>query len=341
MEQKPQTPPSNYDREFVFRVIICAIAILALSAAITFMIRGIVMDANATKRLMAQAFMSYQSEAPQTPETTRQTTTTTAAPQTSKQPETTQAPQNNEDLISLVSASLSQNKAAINNYTSYAVDESMLLNHKFEFYTGKGAPVVLIIHSHITESYAPDGATAVSSTFPFENSNNTQNVFAVGEAIADVLSASGVGVIHATEEASVPSALINEYLTAYPSLRFVLDVHRDGMYTTDGRIVRTDGKIANAPAAELMLAVGTDSENGGSNWQKNLAAAYQLSSMISEAEPQIMRNILLRPEGLGQQFAPSSLSLYVGTTGNTLNEALLSARFFARYYAIFVLSAIK
>ncbi len=339
--QTPQTQPPNNDREFVFRVFICAIAILALSASITFMIRSIVMDANATKRLMAQAFMSYESAPPKTPETTAkkaEASITTKAPPPA---ETTAPAQKDENSISLVSASLSQKNPTINNYTSYSVDEAALKNHTFEFYTGKGAPVVLILHSHITECYAPEGANAVSATFNFENSDNTQNIFAVGEAIADLLSASGIGVIHATEEASNAEALIAEYRAAYPSIRFVLDIHRDGMYTTDGRIVRTDGKIAGSPAAELMLAVGTDSANGGSDWQKNLAAAYQLSSMITEAEPNVMRSILLRPEGLGQQFAPSSLSLYVGTTGNTLAEALTSARFFARYYAIFILSALK
>ncbi|MBR6768271.1 MAG: stage II sporulation protein P [Clostridia bacterium] len=344
MEQTPQTPktPHNQtDREFVFRIIICAVAVLALSAAITFMIRGIVLDANATKRLMAEAFMSYQTETPKTPEETTENqppVTTAEVPPTA---ETTTPPGVLEESISLVSASLSQNKAGINNYTSYTVDENALLNHKFEFYTGKSSPIVLILHSHITECYAPNGASAVSATFNFESTDRTENIFAVGEALAEVLSASGIGVIHATEEASNAEELIAEYRTAYPSIRFVLDVHRDGIYTTDGRIVRTDGKIADSPAAELMLAVGTDSANGGSDWQKNLAAAYQLSSMITEAEPNLMRNILLRPEGLGQQYAPSSLSLYVGTTGNTLTEALTSARFFARYYAIFILSAVK
>lgn len=341
MEQKPPKPQQGNNREFVFRIIICAIAVLALSTAITFMIRGIVMDANATKRLMAKAFMSYESNFPSTPETTKTDSTTPITTQSPAPAETTQAPKKNENSISLVSASLSQNKATINNYTSYTVDENALKNQEFEFYTGKNTPVVLIIHSHITECYAPNGASSVSSTFNFESQDRTQNIFAVGEAIADVLSASGIGVIHATEEASNAESLITEYRTAYPSIRFVLDVHRDGMYTTDGRIVRTDGEIANTSAAEIMLAVGTDSAGSSSNWQKNLAAAYQLSSMITEAEPKIMRSILLRPEGLGQQYAPSSLSLYVGTTGNTLSEALTSARFFARYYAIFILSAIK
>ena len=339
MEQNQKTPQTNTNREFVFRIFVCAVAVLALSTTITFIIRSIVMDSNATKRLLAEAFMSYESESPKTPETAKEVEAVITS-QTKTPTETTAKPEP-EDNIALVSASLAQNKASINNYTSYAIDEIALRNHKFEFYTDTSAPVVLILHSHINECYAPEGATSVSSSFTFENNDRTQNIFAVGEVIAEVLRASGIGVIHATEEASDPERLITEYRAAYPSIRFVIDLHRDGMYTTDGRIVRTDGKIGNTPAAEIMLAIGTDSANGGSDWQKNLAAAYQLASMISEAEPKIMRSILLRPEALGQQYAPSSLSLYIGTTGNTLSEALTSARFFARYYAIFILSAIK
>ena len=339
MEQNQKTPPTNTNREFVFRIFVCAVAVLALSTAITFIIRSIVMDSNATKRLLAEAFMSYESESPKTPETAKEVEAVITS-QTKTPTETTAKPEP-EDNIALVSASLAQNKASINNYTAYAIDEIALRNHKFEFYTDTSAPVVLILHSHINECYAPEGATTVQSSFTFENNDRTQNIFAVGEVIAEVLRASGIGVIHATEEASNPERLITEYRAAYPSIRFVIDLHRDGMYTTDGRIVRTDGKIGNTPAAEIMLAIGTDSANGGSDWQKNLAAAYQLASMISEAEPKIMRSILLRPEALGQQYAPSSLSLYIGTTGNTLSEALTSARFFARYYAIFILSAIK
>ena len=339
MEQHQKTPQANTNREFIIRIFVCTVAVLALSTAITFLIRGIVMDSNATKRLLAEAFMSYESESPKTPETTKEVEALITSP-TITPAETTAKPEQ-EDRIALVSASLSQNKASINNYTSYAIDEIALRNYRFEFYTDTSAPIVLIIHSHINECYAPEGATTVDSGFSFVNSERTQNIFAVGEVIAEVLRASGIGVIHATEEATDQESLIAAYRNAYPSIRFVLDVHRDGMYTTDGRIVRTDGKIDSTPAAEIMLAVGTNSANGGSDWQKNLAAAYQLSYMISEAEPKIMRSILLRPEALGQQYAPSSLSLYVGTTGNTLSEALTSARFFARYYAIFILSAIK
>lgn len=341
MDQTPKTPPTNSEREFIFRIAICAVAVLALSTAIVFMIRGIILDSNATKRLLTEAFMSYESEQPNIPEPATTTQETPISTQTPPQVENEVSIDSIDDSISLVSASLSQNKAGINNYTSYSVNESALLDHKFEFYTGRDAPVVLIIHSHITECYAPEGATAVSSSFCFETNDRSQNIFAVGEAIAEVLNTMGIGVIHATEEANHAESLIAEYRAAYPSIRFVLDVHRDGMYTTDGRIVRTDGNISDSPAAEIMLAVGTDQANDGSDWQKNLAAAYQLATMITEAEPQVMRNILLRPEGLGQQYAPSSLSLYVGTTGNTLTEALTSARFFARYYAIFILSAMK
>ena len=131
MEQNQKTPPTNTNREFVFRIFVCAVAVLALSTAITFIIRSIVMDSNATKRLLAEAFMSYESESPKTPETAKEVEAVITS-QTKTPTETTAKPEP-EDNIALVSASLAQNKASINNYTSYAIDEIALRNHKFEF----------------------------------------------------------------------------------------------------------------------------------------------------------------------------------------------------------------
>ncbi len=314
--------------ERIFRIALSLLAILALSAAITYMIRGIILDVNTTQRLLAEAFMSYG-------------TTTDASPEVTSAPISTEAsvevgtPQS----IPIVSASLSEKSAGITNYTSYTIDEKALEKATFSLYAYTSSPLVLILHSDIDECYAPDGAASVDSYYDFTDSDPTRTVFAVGEAIAEVLSTSGIGVIHASEEATDIGSTVAYYRALYPSITFVLDIHRDGLYTSDGRLVRTDGKIGNACAAELMLAVGTDAANGGSDWQGNLAAAYRLSSLISSAEEGIMRKTLLRPESLGQQYAPCSLSLYVGSTGNTLSEALTSARFFARYYAIFILSS--
>ena len=185
MEQKPQTPPNQTDREFIFRIVVCAVAVLALSAAITLMVRSIVLDANATKRLMAEAFMSYQSEEQATPDESNVVEAPATTPKPITPQTTAQVPETTEETIDLVSASLSQNKATIHNYTSYSIDETALLNHKFEFYGGTNSPLVLILHSHITECYAPSGASAVKASFNFESNKSNENIFAVGEAIAE------------------------------------------------------------------------------------------------------------------------------------------------------------
>ena len=87
-----------------------------------------------------------------------------------------------------------------------------------------------------------------------------------------------------------------------------------------------------------MLAVGSDMANGSLSWQENLAAARQIAAMLSSAEPSSARPVLLRPEALNQQDTVPHLTVFVGTTGNTLSEAATAARFFARYLALFILS---
>lgn len=320
--------PNGKDR--VFRLIVCVLAILALSAAITYMIRSILLDSNATKRLLAEAFMAISKDEDTTID--RPLSSDEAAQTTEG---TVQEP--TPTTVALVSADLSVSRPTLANYTSYGIDEEALAAYQLKLPVSLTSPVVLILHAHPRECYAPDHVEGVEAAFNFESTDSEKNIFAVGEAVAEVLTAAGIPTLHALDESGNVEEIVNKYRTLYPSITFVLDIHRDGLYTTDGRIVRTDAVIGNTPASQLMLAVGTNQDDPSTAWQDNLAAAWQLTSLLSSSQNGIMRNILLRPESLNQQFAPCSLSLYVGTTGNTLSEALVSARYFAKYFAIFLL----
>ncbi len=329
MDKKPsfKTPEG---REKIFRICICAVAILALSAAITYMIRGIILDTNATKRLLAEAFMAIDRG--------EEGESSDKQPTTSDPEDTSDVPSDDlpTDTVELVSVDLSSPKPGISNYTSYGINEEALSSHSFSFSLST-SPLVLILHSHPEECYAPDGASAVDAAFGFTSSDKSKNVFAVGEAVAEVLTAAGIPTLHVSDDSGNVQEIVTKYRALYPSIHFVLDLHRDGVYTTDNRIVRSDGKSGGSPAAQLMLAVGTG--QGNAAWQDNLAAAWQISELISASQNKIMRKILLRPESLQQEYAPLSLSLYVGTTGNTLSEAVTSARLFAKYFAIFLLQS--
>lgn len=80
-----------------------------------------------------------------------------------------------------------------------------------------------------------------------------------------------------------------------------------------------------------MLLVGTD-ESGleHPNWRSNLALALYLQDRVSQAHPTLMRPVSLVRERYNQHLSPGSLIIEVGSSGNTLQEALAAIRLFAR-----------
>lgn len=314
---------SHSKREKLLRILVCLVAVLALLTAFTYMILEIVTDSNETKRLLLEAFLDAGREsvsaALTTDETTEPLTPTTEEP----------------TYRDIVTVDLSVSEPTIENATSYAIDTDALLAHQFPKHLFDTRPMILIYHSDPTAAYAPAEVARVPSDYLFQS--NGQNAVTVANAIVDVLNTAGIAAIHLTEPIENIESVLTSYKATYPSIRYCLDVRRDGIYTTDGQIVRSEGFIDKAPAAQLMLCVGTGM-NTELNWQKNLALAYQLADTLHQASPTVIRPILLRPETLGQQDEIPHLTLFVGTTGNTVDEAVTSARFFARYLALFILS---
>ena len=334
------TPMNERNRTKIFRILMCIIALLALICAFTYMVRSIIISENNTKKFLAEAFLAFAPGQSMTTDATKDSQDKPTG--TDEDPDVTDSSSAGKtEKVEIVSADLSETEATIKNYTLSDADVSRLPGYEFPFSCDPVAPTVLIIHSHPDECYSPDGATQADRNFPFTSEEKDENIFAVGKKISEVLSAAGIITIHAQEridENTVGSSaqdVIDKYLAKYPTIRFVLDVHRDGVYTQDNRIVRSVGYIEGKAGAQLMFAVGSN-PGGGINYT-NLAAAYKLTDMICNINPGIMRSILLRQETLSQQYAPCSLSLYVGTTGNSLSEAVRSAELFAKYFAMFII----
>ena len=80
-----------------------------------------------------------------------------------------------------------------------------------------------------------------------------------------------------------------------------------------------------------MLVVGTD--EGGlthPDWHANLSNALKLQALLNRAAPGLCRDIDLRTERFNQHERPGSMLCEFGATGNTLSQALRSARIFAQ-----------
>lgn len=197
-------------------------------------------------------------------------------------------------------------------------------------------PLILIVHTHATESYTGDYDGAED----YHTADTDHNIVRVGQAIADRLNAAGIVTLHDKTLNDLPgydsayertAQVISRYLEEYPSIRMVIDVHRDAVTATDGTELAMTAELDGEPAAKLLFVMGTDA--GGlehPNWRDNLAFALQMQALCTARAPGLFRELSLRAARYNEHLTPCSVLLEVGSAGNTLDEALRSADFFAR-----------
>ena len=68
-------------------------------------------------------------------------------------------------------------------------------------------------------------------------------------------------------------------------------------------------------------------------WRDNLRLAAALQNQLLERYPTLMRPIILRNSRYNQHCTTGSLLVEVGAAGNSLDEALVSARLLAEAFA--------
>ena len=202
---------------------------------------------------------------------------------------------------------------------------------------GDGSPVVLVIHTHGSEAFHDFADTG------YRTEDTEQNVVALGKIITDELNAAGIATVHCEtlfDAADFNMAYYNasmqirEYINEYPSISYVIDVHRDSVVNGDGEYIPLISYTNGSESAKMMFVIGTDHGGSGhSGWQDNLALAARLQVAVNEKYPALMRDINLRSASFNEQYTKGSLLIEIGTCANTLDEAKESARVFAEYLA--------
>jgi len=232
---------------------------------------------------------------------------------------------------------------SMSNETAYTPNLEALLKEKRgvgkcdEIYKkyGNDAPIALIVHTHGTEAYVPDGTDTYTELDSFRSSDTSQNVVAVGDVIAKVLESEGINVIHCTEMFDAESyresysrsfAAVAEYLEKYPSIAYVFDVHRDSVIRDDKTNIATLAEAAGERCAQAMIVVGTD-EGGADHedWEDNLSLALHIQSEMASISESVPRKINLRSAAFNQGLSAGSLLLEIGSCANTLTEAKRAA----------------
>jgi stage II sporulation protein P len=192
------------------------------------------------------------------------------------------------------------------------------------------SPVVLILHSHTSEKYADaDGSVAVHAI--------TKTVVAVGERIASRLNMSGVPTVHCTvihDEATKAESYIKAadtvktMLEIYPTIKYVIDLHRLSLLDDEGGYVKTLSRVGSAQIRMLV-----DSESG--DVQALILAARIREKLNCNGAKIAMPVIYSGNLPLGDA-SPYFMKLEVGSYGNLTSEAVAAGELFADAFAAVV-----
>ena len=227
----------------------------------------------------------------------------------------------------------------IENRPGLDLDVAALASAQLTLELPEEGPQVLIMHTHGSEAYTPDGTDTYVPTGECRTLDTTKNVVRVGDEIAKVLTEMGLTVVHDTQLYDYPEyngaydrslAAVRTWLEQYPSIRVVMDVHRDALVGEDGTIYKPITTVNGEQAAQVMLVMGSNALYDHPNWQENLSLAVKIQKEMNTLWPTLARPIGLRENRYNQQTTTGSLLVEIGAHGNTLQEALAAARMFAR-----------
>lgn len=205
-------------------------------------------------------------------------------------------------------------------------------------------PLVLIFHTHTTESYTP------SKKFNYElkdKSYHTEDlnftVVTVGEIFSSELNKLKVPTMHNKTVHDVPTYMtsygnslktVRKILKENPSIKVVIDVHRDAPAKSVKKSREiTTVNIDGSNYSRIMFVVGSDKTFPHPNWKENHRFCMLLHKKLEEKYPGISRGLNVRKERFNQHLSKKAILVEIGSQGNTMDESIKSAKLFARALA--------
>lgn len=205
-----------------------------------------------------------------------------------------------------------------------------------------GTPQVLIMHTHTTESFEPYERERFDPSFNYRTTDPEKNVVMIGDEIARQLENAGIGVIHDTTIHDYPSyngsyersaKTIKDILKENPTIKVVLDIHRDAIGTSES-IMQPTVNIDGKKAAQVMIISGCDDGTlDMPDYMKNFRLASLLQQQMSADYPGFARPILFDYRKYNQNLTTGSLLIEVGSHGNTLDQVEYSGEILGKSLA--------
>ncbi len=227
----------------------------------------------------------------------------------------------------------------LRNMTSVSTEEietAISAGLPFDIELNSTEPQVLIMHTHATETYRLYEGLYYDLDDSARTTDTTLSVCAVGAIITQTLNDAGIYTLHDTTLNDYPSynasygnsyEVVAAYLAQYPSIKVVIDVHRDALEDSNHWYAPVS-EMNGAQSAQVMIIAGCD--NGSDiilpNCMENLAFAAAWQAEMEGSYPGLTRSAMFNYKYYNQDLTTGSLLLEVGGHGNTLNEALYAGQ---------------
>lgn len=193
-------------------------------------------------------------------------------------------------------------------------------------------PAVLIIHSHGTEAFTPtEGHTYEEKGGEYRTTDESCNMLALGDELARLLNAAGISTVQDRTYYDYPDYLssydnarigLQSMLDRYPSVKLVIDLHRDSAQREDGTQWATHATVNGEQSAQIMLVMGTDSYYTHPQWEQNLSIALKLQAIMEKTHNGVTRPLDLRKQRFNQDLSTGAIIAEIGAAGNTYQDAM-------------------
>ena len=200
------------------------------------------------------------------------------------------------------------------------------------------SPLVLLFSTHATESFEPCDRNFYDKRNNSRSTDNEKNITKVIDKIAEQLIANGIPTIVDKTQHDFPSyngsykrsaQTIAKYMNQYPSIKFVLDIHRDAMERSNGERVKAATMIDDKKTAQIMIISGCDDgEMNFPNWLHNFKFACDLQTTLESKHPGLTKPLLFCYRKYNMDCCKYSLLIEFGSNSNCLSEALNAGEFF-------------
>ena len=227
---------------------------------------------------------------------------------------------------------------SINNDTEFNIDVTEFLSVGPLIKLIPNEPQILIMHTHGSEAYTPAGLDRYEESDDRRTEDTEYNVVRIGAELKKLLEEQGLIVIHDTQIHDYPSytgsytraeQAIQKQLKDNPSISIILDIHRDAL-NSDSVIYKTMADESGVCASQIMMLCGSNASGlQHDNWQKNFGLALYLQQAVNAKHPTLMRPVSLVKERYNTHLTNGSIIVEVGSSGNTLQEALAAIRLYA------------